>query len=89
MKSSTIDLLLFQDGIGEKKLRLSDLPKYYAALLDAVRGVGAGVGGVVNCSASCRMVSDCQRPSTAYEASLPWRINYQVFRLSRLRYRTT
>jgi hypothetical protein len=47
LKSSAIDLLLFQDGVGEKKLRLADVPKYYAALLYTVRGVGADVGGIV------------------------------------------
>jgi Domain of unknown function (DUF4434) len=47
LKDSAIDLLLFQDGVGEKKLQLSDVPRYYAPLLKAVQGVGAQLGGVV------------------------------------------
>jgi len=47
LKASGIDLLLFQDGVGERKLQLADVPRYYAPLLDAVQGVGAQLGGVV------------------------------------------
>jgi Domain of unknown function (DUF4434) len=47
LKASAIDLLLFQDGVGEKKLQLSEVPGYYASLLGAVQGVGAELGGVV------------------------------------------
>lgn len=47
LNASGIDLLLFQDGVGEKKLELADLPRYYAALLRAVRAAGARLGAVV------------------------------------------
>jgi hypothetical protein len=47
LKASAIDLLLFQDGVGEKKLQLSDVSRYYVPLLEAVESVGAQLGGVV------------------------------------------
>jgi hypothetical protein len=47
LKGSDIDLLLFQEGIGEHKLGLAELPRYYSALLDTVRGMGLGLGAVV------------------------------------------
>jgi hypothetical protein len=44
---SGIDLLLFQDGIGEGKVALEDIPLYYGPLNDAVRRAGAELGAVV------------------------------------------
>jgi len=47
IKASGIDLLLFQDGVGEGKVALENIGLYYAALDRAVRQVGAQLGGVV------------------------------------------
>src|SRR5215469_13674039 len=47
LAATGIDLLPFQDGVGEKKLQLSEIPAYYAALLRAVRGSSARLRGVV------------------------------------------
>ncbi len=47
LPSTGIDLLLFQDGVGEGKLGLTDVPRYYGALAPAVRAAGAELGGVV------------------------------------------
>ena len=47
IRASGIDLLLFQDGVGEGKVALEDIGLYYAALDRAVRGVGAQMGAVV------------------------------------------
>jgi hypothetical protein len=47
MKASGIDLLLFQDGVGEGKVALENIGLYYAALDRAIRQVGAQLGGVV------------------------------------------
>jgi hypothetical protein len=45
--ASGIDLLLFQDGVGEGKVALENIALYYDALDRAVRGVGARLGAVV------------------------------------------
>jgi hypothetical protein len=45
--ASGIDLLLFQDGVGEGKVALENIGLYYAALDRAVRSVGAQLGAVV------------------------------------------
>ena len=47
IRTSGIDLLLFQDGVGEGKVALENIGLYYAALDRAVRGVGAQLGAVV------------------------------------------
>lgn len=47
IKSSGIDLLLFQDGVGEGKVAPEDIGFYYGALNSAVRGAGAQLGAVV------------------------------------------
>jgi hypothetical protein len=47
LKASPIDLLLFQDGVGEGKLRLADVARYYVPLLAAAHEAGAELGGVV------------------------------------------
>jgi hypothetical protein len=47
IKSSGIDLLLFQDGVGEGKVALEDIGLYYAPLNSAVRRAGARLGAVV------------------------------------------
>jgi Domain of unknown function (DUF4434) len=47
IRASGIDLLLFQDGVGEGKVALENVGLYYAALDRAVRGVGAQLGAVV------------------------------------------
>jgi len=47
IRASGIDLLLFQDGVGEGKVALENIGLYYAALDRAVRGVGAQLGAVV------------------------------------------
>jgi hypothetical protein len=47
IRASGIDLLLFQDGVGEGKVALENVGLYYAALDRAVRGVGAQLGPVV------------------------------------------
>jgi uncharacterized protein DUF4434 len=48
--ATKLDLLLFQDGVGEGKLELNDVPKYYAALAQALRGTNTRVGGVAEFS---------------------------------------
>jgi hypothetical protein len=45
--ASGIDLLLFQDGVGEGKVALENIGLYYEALDRAVRGLGAQLGAVV------------------------------------------
>jgi uncharacterized protein DUF4434 len=47
IRASGIDLLLFQDGVGEGKVALENIGLYYAALDRSVRGVGARLGAVV------------------------------------------
>jgi hypothetical protein len=47
IRASGIDLLLFQDGVGEGKVALDDIGLYYEALDHAVRGAGAQLGAVV------------------------------------------
>ena len=47
IRASGIDLLLFQDGVGEGKVALEDIGLYYETLDRAVRGVGAQLGAVV------------------------------------------
>jgi hypothetical protein len=47
IRASGIDLLLFQDGVGEGKVALENVELYYAALDRALRGVGAQLGAVV------------------------------------------
>jgi hypothetical protein len=47
IKSSGIDLLLFQDGVGEGKVALEDIGLYYAPLNSAVQRAGAQLGAVV------------------------------------------
>ena len=47
IRASGIDLLLFQDGVGEGKVALENIGLYYRALDRAVRGVGAQLGAVV------------------------------------------
>jgi Domain of unknown function (DUF4434) len=47
IRASGIDLLLFQDGIGEGKVALENIELYYQALDIAVRGTGAQLGAVV------------------------------------------
>jgi hypothetical protein len=47
IRASGIDLLLFQDGVGEGKVALENVGLYYAALNRAVRSVGAQLGAVV------------------------------------------
>jgi hypothetical protein len=47
IRASGIDLLLFQDGVGEGKVALENIGLYYAALDRAIRGVGAQLGAVV------------------------------------------
>jgi hypothetical protein len=47
IRASGIDLLLFQDGVGEGKVALENIGLYYAALDRAVRGVGAQLGAVI------------------------------------------
>ena len=47
IRASGIDLLLFQDGVGEGKVALENVGLYYAALDRAVRGAGAQLGAVV------------------------------------------
>jgi hypothetical protein len=47
IRASGINLLLFQDGVGEGKVALDDIGLYYEALDRAVRGAGAQLGAVV------------------------------------------
>ena len=47
IRVSGIDLLLFQDGVGEGKVALENIGLYYQALNTAVRGAGAQLGAVV------------------------------------------
>jgi Domain of unknown function (DUF4434) len=47
IKSSGIDLLLFQDGVGEGKVAAEDIGFYYGALNHAVQGAGGQLGAVV------------------------------------------
>ncbi len=47
IRASGIDLLLFQDGIGEGKVAIENIGLYYEALDRAVRGAGAQLGAVV------------------------------------------
>src|SRR5689334_455274 len=47
IKASGINLLLFQDGVGEGKVALENIGLYYQALDIAVRGAGAQLGAVV------------------------------------------
>jgi len=47
IKTSGIDLLLFQDGVGEGKVALENIGMYYEALDRALRRGGAQVGAVV------------------------------------------
>jgi Domain of unknown function (DUF4434) len=47
IRTSGIDLLLFQDGVGEGKVALENIGLYYAALDRALRGIGAQLGAVV------------------------------------------
>jgi hypothetical protein len=47
IRASGIDLLLFQDGVGEGKVALENIGLYYGALDRAVRSVGAQLGAVV------------------------------------------
>src|SRR5882762_207809 len=47
IRATGIDLLLFQDGVGEGKVALENIGLYYGALDRAVRSVGAQLGAVV------------------------------------------
>jgi hypothetical protein len=47
IRASGIDLLLFQDGVGEGKVALENIGLYYQPLARAVRSVGAQLGAVV------------------------------------------
>ena len=47
LKSAGIDLLLFQDGVGEGKVAIEDIALYYGPLDGAVRRAGAQLGAVV------------------------------------------
>jgi len=47
ISASGIELLLFQDGVGEGKVALENIGMYYGALDRAVRSVGAQLGAVV------------------------------------------
>ena len=47
IRASDIDLLLFQDGVGEGKVALENIGLYYGALDRAVRAVGGQLGAVV------------------------------------------
>ena len=47
IRATGIDLLLFQDGVGEGKVALENIGLYYQALDIAVRGAGAQLGAVV------------------------------------------
>jgi len=47
MKATSIDLLLFQDGVGEGKLALANVGGYDAALAGALRETGAQFAAVV------------------------------------------
>ena len=47
IKASGINLLLFQDGVGEGKVALENIGLYYQALDRAVREAGAQLGAVV------------------------------------------
>jgi hypothetical protein len=47
LAGTRIDLLLFQDGVGEKKLKLVEVAAYYAALEKAVGAAGARLAAVV------------------------------------------
>jgi hypothetical protein len=47
IESSGIDLLLFQDGVGEGKVALEDIGLYYEPLNRAVRRAGGQLGAVV------------------------------------------
>jgi hypothetical protein len=47
IRASGIDLLLFQDGVGEGKVALDNIGLYYEALNRAVRSAGAQLGAVV------------------------------------------
>ena len=47
IKGSGINLLLFQDGVGEGKVALENIGLYYQALDRAVREAGAQLGAVV------------------------------------------
>jgi hypothetical protein len=47
IRASGINLLLFQDGVGEGKVALENVALYYEALDRAVRSVGAQLGAVV------------------------------------------
>jgi hypothetical protein len=47
IESSGIDLLLFQDGVGEGKVAIENLALYYEPLNSAVRKAGAQLGAVV------------------------------------------
>jgi hypothetical protein len=47
IRASGIELLLFQDGVGEGKVALENIGLYYGALDRAVRSVGAQLGAVV------------------------------------------
>jgi Domain of unknown function (DUF4434) len=47
LESSGIDLLLFQDGVGEGKVTIEDIPLYYEPLNRAVRLAGGQLGAVV------------------------------------------
>jgi hypothetical protein len=47
IRASGIDLLLFQDGVGEGKVALQDIGLYYEALDRVVRELGAQLGAVV------------------------------------------
>jgi hypothetical protein len=47
IRSSGIDLLLFQDGVGEGKVAIENVALYYGPLNSAVREAGAQLGAVV------------------------------------------
>jgi hypothetical protein len=47
IRATGIDLLLFQDGVGEGKVALENIGLYYQPLARAVRSVGAQLGAVV------------------------------------------
>jgi hypothetical protein len=47
IKATSIDILLFQDGVGEGKLALANLGGYDAALAEALSGTGARFAAVV------------------------------------------
>jgi Domain of unknown function (DUF4434) len=47
IRASGINLLLFQDGVGEGKVALENVEFYYGALSRAVRSAGAQLGAVV------------------------------------------